>query len=303
MKLSDFLSEIGRPIAYYPKLAHIIGNVKAALFLCQLFYWKDKGMMGDGWIFKTSEEWKEETGLSYDEQRGARKTLSGLGLLEEKHDRLNHRMFYRVNVHTLNNIWDAHFPNSENPNSGNGKTQDGESLKPEFVNRNTETTAETTTETKDSAAENKPRQTRVRDMHFESLSDICGMTPLERDWKRMVKTAAGQLNRYAKELREAGATPEQISAFGAWWSANDWRGQKGQLPKPADVVKSWPLYMNGHTNGNGKVTYGSTHHPGDRTPEDQGRISAHFKSIARTASERARRDVPALPAPTDTAEA
>lgn len=103
-------------------------------------------------------------------------------------------------------------------------------------------------EIKDSA--NRPRQPRARDLHFENLSDICGMTPPERDWKRLVKTAAGQLNRYAKELREVGATPEQITAFGEWWAANDWRSLKGQLPKPADVVKSWPLYVNGHTNRN-----------------------------------------------------
>ena len=106
--------------------------------------------------------------------------------------------------------------------------------------------------TKDSA--DKPRQPRSRDLHFENLSDICGMTPPERDWKTLVKTAAGQLRRYAKEIREAGATPEQILAFGAWWAANDWRGKKGQLPKPADVVQSWPLYMNGHANGNGRNT-------------------------------------------------
>lgn len=101
-------------------------------------------------------------------------------------------------------------------------------------------------------AEKKPRPTRARDMHFENLSDLCGMTPPERDWKRLVETVAGQLRHYAKELRESGATPEQISLFGEWWRMNDWRGQKGQLPTPADVVKSWPIYLNGHTNGNAR---------------------------------------------------
>jgi len=96
----------------------------------------------------------------------------------------------------------------------------------------------------------KPRSPRPRDMYFENLADVCHMTPPDRAWKLLTQTASGQLNRYAKELRDAGAEPEQIVTFGSWWSQNDWRGQKGQPPKPADVVKAWPLYLNG--NGNGK---------------------------------------------------
>jgi len=94
-----------------------------------------------------------------------------------------------------------------------------------------------------------PRKTRPRDLHFEALSDVTDLTPPDREWKHLTRTAAGQLNRYAKELRDAGATPEQIAAFRPWWNANDWRGQKHQPPKPADVAREWPRYMNGNGHG------------------------------------------------------
>jgi hypothetical protein len=35
VRLSDFLVDVGRPVAYYPQLSHITGGVKETLFLCQ----------------------------------------------------------------------------------------------------------------------------------------------------------------------------------------------------------------------------------------------------------------------------
>ena len=90
-----------------------------------------------------------------------------------------------------------------------------------------------------------PREPRARDLHFEALADLTGLTPPFRDWKKLTKTSAGQLNRYAKELRDVGATPEQIAGFKMWFSRNDWRGREGQAPMPADVVKLWSQYLNG----------------------------------------------------------
>jgi len=57
MKLSDFLENVGRPIAYYPRLAQVVGGVKATVFLCQLIYWRGKESDKHGWIYKTAEGW------------------------------------------------------------------------------------------------------------------------------------------------------------------------------------------------------------------------------------------------------
>jgi hypothetical protein len=55
--------------------------VTAALFR-QMTYWTNRSD-DDGWVYKTQEEWEEETGLSRYEQR-ARKKLRSIGVLLEK---------------------------------------------------------------------------------------------------------------------------------------------------------------------------------------------------------------------------
>ena len=51
----------------------------------------------------------------------------------------------------------------------------------------------------------------------------------------------GQIGRVAKELLKAGYTVDQVKASysgGCWWYKEDWRGQKGQSPLPADIAKT-----------------------------------------------------------------
>ena len=69
MKLTDFLSGVGRPVAYYPSLRRITGSTNATIFLCQLIYWKGKEADPNGWLYKESDEIEVETGLSYGEQK------------------------------------------------------------------------------------------------------------------------------------------------------------------------------------------------------------------------------------------
>jgi hypothetical protein len=108
MKLYEFLHEVGRPVAYYPSLARLLGGVKEAIFLCQLIYWDGKQADEDGWIYKTQEEITAETGLSRREQEHARKTLRFLGVLEEKREGMPCRLFFRVNTDALERLWNDH---------------------------------------------------------------------------------------------------------------------------------------------------------------------------------------------------
>lgn len=141
MKLSDFLSDIGRPISYYPGLRQITGSTTATIFLCQLFYWTGKEQSGDGWIYKTSEELEEETGLSYDEQKTARAKLVERDLIEENYARLEHKMYFRVKTDILNALWEI--PEHGNAKMGNVATPDSSNVAtPSSLNSNTETTIE-----------------------------------------------------------------------------------------------------------------------------------------------------------------
>lgn len=101
MKFSDALYGIGKPIAYYNGLAKPLGGAKVAIFFSQLFYWMDKTDNPLG-VYKTQEEWEQETGLSRREQETARKKLRELGILIETNKRLEHRLYYRIDCEKLN---------------------------------------------------------------------------------------------------------------------------------------------------------------------------------------------------------
>lgn len=134
MRLTDFLQNLGSPVVYYPQLAKLLGGVKEAIFLCHIIYWMDKGGNENG-IFKTQEELTEETGLSRSEQESARKRLKALGLLSEYYARLEHRLYFKVDLDRLNELWDATFPNAGFPHSGMQESSIRECRKPAFDNK------------------------------------------------------------------------------------------------------------------------------------------------------------------------
>lgn len=124
----DAVRTIGRPIAYHAGLARHVGGVATAIFLGQLMYW-DQISKEDLGVYKTSEEWEAETGLSYREQATARKKLREIGLLVETVKRLQHRIYYKLDRDAFN-AWisglaedesreigdspESQFPNDEN---------------------------------------------------------------------------------------------------------------------------------------------------------------------------------------------
>jgi len=82
-------------------LAKVLGGVKQAIFASQLLYWHGKGKRADGFIWKTQEEWTEETGLSPAEQRTARKRLVKMGILEEQLKGVPATLHYRLDLEIL----------------------------------------------------------------------------------------------------------------------------------------------------------------------------------------------------------
>jgi len=145
MKLTEVLQDIGRPVAYYPKLAQAFGGVKEAIFLCQMLYWYGKQKDKDGWIYKTQEEIKEETGLSRYEQENARKNLRRLGILQEKFKGIPRRLYFKINLDKVNELWieflasksecgKPTYNNAENQHTRMLETHIQESGKPTYKN-------------------------------------------------------------------------------------------------------------------------------------------------------------------------
>lgn len=202
MSITESMKDVGRPIAYYPRLAKFFGSVNAAIFFSQLFYWQDRADSELG-VFKTSEEWTEETGLSYREQVTARKHLVELGLLVETHKRLEHRIYFKLNlaaVDTAFGQWtEAQSPNCEKRNPPTDENAVRGVRQTQVVNK-TEITSEIT-------AEITPRAQApdVSDVPPDVLRDYIATRKT-----KLTKTAVDGLRR---EADRAGMSLAQVMAL------------------------------------------------------------------------------------------
>jgi hypothetical protein len=115
MRLSEYIIDVGKMIAFYPGLRRVTNSLTASVLLCQLIYWCDKTKDKDGWIYKTNYDLEEETSLTIYEQQTARKVLVDLKILEEEFKRLDHTMRYRLNLDRLNDLWDQTSGKYERP--------------------------------------------------------------------------------------------------------------------------------------------------------------------------------------------
>lgn len=142
MKFSDALRQIGKPIAYYRDLARPLGGATCSILFSQLFYWQDKAESPLG-VYKTQEELQNETGLTRTELENARKKLRNLGILIETNKRLEHKIYYRLDLNKLDELMDKYtrigeeakpeIPSAENPSPRMQETRIGEEAKPAFV--------------------------------------------------------------------------------------------------------------------------------------------------------------------------
>lgn len=81
------------------------------------------------------------------------------------------------------------------------------------------------------AAEPPEKKPRKKDELFEAIAQACGI-----DIKQLTGTSRGQLNKATKELRDIGATPDQVAG-----KAQAWRSQyENASLTPTALVKHWP---------------------------------------------------------------
>lgn len=130
--ISEYIIGLGRPVAFYPKLKKVTGSTTATILLCQFLYWSDKTK--DGWIWKTSSQIEEETGLTENEQRTARRKLEQLGILKSQYMRLEHMIRFRVDTEKLNNLWEQAYTLEEKTTKENSKEDDF--IQPSFLQNN-----------------------------------------------------------------------------------------------------------------------------------------------------------------------
>lgn len=131
MRPSDALKITGKPLAYFPQLAKPLGSVNASILFSHFFYWNDKGHSKLG-IYRTADEIEAETGLSRDEQRTARAKLRKCGVLIETERRIEHRIYYKLDLAAFDELMcsqsgsrEIPTPKSGNPNPEVGISQSG----------------------------------------------------------------------------------------------------------------------------------------------------------------------------------
>lgn len=152
MKLTEFLENIGRPIAYYPSLKCITGSTVATIFLCQFVYWTGKQKDGEGWIYKTQGDIEAETGLTRTEQETARKILTKKGFLEHKYSEIPRQLYYRLKIDAVNESWETvHTIMRKSCIQGCGNPTYNNAEIPQAIIMNTEITTEITQRIKDIA--------------------------------------------------------------------------------------------------------------------------------------------------------
>ena len=90
-----------RPIAFQRAFVDLGVGITGALMLSQCVYWTKRVTDGEGWFYKSQQDWEEETGMNRREQERARKALKSIGVLEEKRRGVPARMYFRINEEAL----------------------------------------------------------------------------------------------------------------------------------------------------------------------------------------------------------
>ncbi|AXS17560.1 replication protein RepO [Klebsiella pneumoniae] len=228
----NILPLLDRPIAFQRSFIRLDIGVTAALFLSQMTYWTNRSD-DDGWVYKTQEEWEEETGLSRYEQEGARKKLRSIGVLLEKRKGVPARLFYKVDNNVLYQVLVDANKNAEKPHTGMRKTTKQVRGKP--ANFLTENTTENIDPPYPQTGESDERIFSDAQKALEFYNEKTGTRC--RDLKPFVVMLTATTTR-------DGYTLAEIQLVIRWVLAT-WRRRGDGLPKPANIcrVKRFDGYL------------------------------------------------------------
>lgn len=241
LSASDLMRTIGRPIAYHPALARMVGGVNAAIFLSQLIYWDERMEDAELGVYKTAEQWEAETGLSVREQTTARRQLRDRGLITETHKRIEHKLYFKLDRDAFDRLiaraGEAENPEKQNVDSRNAETQFGNSESantetpkapsPNHPKRSSLIKAEITTETTE---EKNTKKENLPSFSFEHWP----VNPSPEVWadylqhRKAIKAPLTQTaaNRLGAEAHKAQAAGFSVDDFLAECMLRGWRGGK-----------------------------------------------------------------------------
>lgn len=276
MSASQHMRRLGQPIAYFPNLAKLLGGVNASIFFSQLFYWLPKSNHPDG-IYKTAAEIEAETGLTVQEQRTARKKLVDLGVLVETNRRIEHRLYFRLDLARFDELSLQHsgsaestfaavtsnIPEMQNQHSGSAEStfdemQNQHSYKEQENTRRLqqeitagEFSAQARERAPDAHEEEKPKNAKKSEQRFDGMKALLALgvdAQVAADWLEVRKSKRAKLTQTALDglCREAGkagisvAEAVRICVERSWQSFNagwDWRGTQAGAKPQAMTIE------------------------------------------------------------------
>lgn len=219
----NILPLLDRPIAFQRSFIRLGIGVTASLFLSQMTYWTNRSG-DDGWVYKTQEEWEEETGLSRYEQEGARKKLRSIGVLLEKRKGVPARLFYKVDNDVLYQLLTCANKDAGKPHTGMRKTSTQVSGKPANIH------TEITTESIDPP---NPQEGESAGILSDAKKALEFYNDCTQTRCRDIKPFALMLT--PTQTRE-GYSLEDLQLVIRWVLAT-WRRRGDSLPKPANICR------------------------------------------------------------------
>lgn len=144
-----------KPIAYYPIYRELTGTTTAGILLSQLMYWFSK----QDKFYKTNDELIEETYLTLNELKTAKKNIKKLDFIEVTIEGVPAKTFYKIN-------WDKYQTSMSESNHlvGGNPTNCMDGIQPTI----TENTHKTTTDIK-----NKQKEIYPENLNIEAFNSWC----------------------------------------------------------------------------------------------------------------------------------
>lgn len=270
------------------------GNAYDAMLLAQLVYWfSEPGRVthtrdGKLWVVKTYDEWAGEIGITERTLKRSMGRLEAMGLVERR----THKSAYhdgKTALHTWFN-WSTYAEELEaavedmlDPDewkcllgtSGEflkGTTRNALEARPSYTETTTETTlsadadgapanAETVAQEPVEQSKPKPKKATVPAAQMTPMKDAIAAAH-GIDWKTATKTEIGTTQKAAKELIQAGVTPDEVPSLWAYCNRQGW----GDGWKPVAVLNHVSAWRKSTTNAPRTMQY--------KTVEDNASLDA-----------------------------
>ena len=250
--------------------ARMTGSLQLAVLINQLLYWSERATRKDGSVYKSSADWEEELPVS----SYAVRQFNKLPFIETSVHRANNAptTHYRIRGDILLEMVREFLASHAKPaHKAHAQIDESSfSFRQSLVAKSTTTDVETyktltsiTSDTTPSITasrgktqkkappghsdkesdkkevikteiENRNQETEDNSALISALAEVTGCDP-------KLKSHAARLDRVARELMQAGYTPENIRSFTGYWRSHDFRWKKDQqLPTPEDVLAQIP---------------------------------------------------------------